>query len=187
LSSNAKESDDDFRFQQLVAYRIRSITSQLGRAAETLLVEHAGITLFEWRILAALFEARGNDETATTLGPKVMLDKMQTGRNVNRLVERGLVKSVPNRNDRRETLLRLTTAGTRTYRVAQDIIPMLERWLLSAIPAQEHEHFHQTLDKLLAHTAQLPSTLDQFREQLRTPKRKQASVVTPARASRTPR
>jgi DNA-binding MarR family transcriptional regulator len=178
LSSNAKESDSDFRFQQLVGYRIRSITSQLGRAAETLLIEHANITLFEWRILAALFEARGTDETATTLGPKVMLDKMQTGRNVSRLVKRGLVKSAPNHDDRRETLLQLTPAGTRAYHVAQDVIPMMEQWLLSAIPVSERERFHQMLDRLVTHTASLPTMLDQLREQL-PPRGRRAKTAKP--------
>jgi DNA-binding MarR family transcriptional regulator len=153
------------RFQTLVGYRLRTVTGHLANAIERLLIERAGVSLFEWRIIAAIWETQcdGTEATASAIGPKVMLDKMQTSRTVNRLIESAFVKSIAHPKDGRASVLRLTKKGERAYRASLDIVSYAETLLFQPLTADERKQFQSTLDKLVEHTSSFAQHIETAR------------------------
>jgi DNA-binding MarR family transcriptional regulator len=144
-----ERSDLDLQPMQVLS-RVTRLGHHLDRARRQAFTEHA-IESWEFDVLAALRRAgapyalspgRLLKETLVTSGT-------MTNR-VDRLAARGLVERLPDPNDRRGVLVRLTDAGRTTVDGALEGLLSRERNLLAPLDAPEQRRLAALLRTLVA-------------------------------------
>ncbi len=100
----------------------------------------------EWRILAVL--ANSQPLTAKQIGDKTNLEKMPASRAIKRMSERSLVVKDENRQDKRSSLLCLTTKGVELYKELEPMVLEREQEVLSTLTSDEKTSMQQILTKL---------------------------------------
>lgn len=106
------------------------------------------LTLTDWRVLALLVSRPGI--SATELSDILAVDKMSITRAVQRLLDRGRIRSAPNHADRRRLALSVAAKGAALYdKLAQDAWEHQER-CLHDLSAAERLALDQLLGKVIA-------------------------------------
>ena len=134
-------------------YRLAVAAETVSRALAVVYNARFDLTRDEWRVLAWLAEDRG--VTATELGARSALDKMQVSRALARMERDGLVERTPDPADRRNLLVRLKAPGRALYKKVVPMAQAREAFLLDALDAGEREVFDRALAKLQARARQL--------------------------------
>lgn len=91
--------------------RLIAVLELLPGALDSQLRRDAGLTHFDYSVLAILSEAPGRTVGMTELSTHTSSTLPRLSNVVKRLVDRGLVERVPSPTDRRATNVRLTDAG----------------------------------------------------------------------------
>src|SRR3984957_3925408 len=101
------------KLEEFLPYRLNVVASLVSQALSRIYVDRYGIGVPEWRILVTLgqFETM----TAKAVGAHSHMHKTKVSRAVSTLERRKLIVRRENRDDRREALLSLTTAGRTIY------------------------------------------------------------------------
>jgi DNA-binding MarR family transcriptional regulator len=134
-------------------YRLAVAAETVSRALAAVYNARFDLTRDEWRVLAWL--AEGREVTATELGARSTLDKMQVSRALARMERDGLVERTPDPEDRRNLLVRLKAPGRALYKKVVPMAQAREAFLLDALDADERETFDRALAKLQARARQL--------------------------------
>ncbi|WP_067435566.1 MarR family winged helix-turn-helix transcriptional regulator [Nocardioides jensenii] len=130
--------------------RIGRLARHLDLARRTAFNEH-GIESWEFDVLAALRRAGGDYELSPGRLIKETLVTSGTMTNrVDRLAARGLVERLPDPNDRRGVLVRLTPEGRSTVDGAFAALLESERELLGDLSARDRKQLADTLRRLMA-------------------------------------
>ena len=109
-----------------------------------------GLNGGDYGILAALRRAGAPYElTPTELTRQQMVTSGGMTAMLDRLERRGLVERIPNPNDRRGSLVRLTTDGRRTVEAAMASHAETEQAIVAALTARERDQLSDLLRKLL--------------------------------------
>ena len=117
--------------------------------------EEFGLTKMEWRVLATI--GYHCEISARDICKFTHLDKMQVSRAINKLIQSELLQQQISLEDRRKTMLSLTTKGNELY---QEIIPLVktqEQRLLEGLTDQECEQLKVLTVKLSAQLEMLGS------------------------------
>jgi DNA-binding MarR family transcriptional regulator len=126
-------------------YKVGILRRALDRYSGPGLVKRSGLTVAEWRVLTHLYEAPA---TALELRMQGHADKAEISRACAGLVAKGYVRADVDPNDRRSTVLAITTRGTKLHDaivpLRQELQDELEAWL----SPREIVEFHRILDKL---------------------------------------
>jgi DNA-binding MarR family transcriptional regulator len=135
-----------YDLRRLLSYRLYILSNTLGKGAVRLYARRYGVSLAEWRLLAALAPAAPSSVNALALA--IRTDKSWVSRTASALVERGLleVKKVP--SDARRLDIQLTSAGRALYARILPAATRRQRRLLSALSANELKSLERILDKL---------------------------------------
>jgi DNA-binding MarR family transcriptional regulator len=137
-----------FALERFVPYRLSVLTNIISRTIGRLYGERFGLSIPEWRVMAAL--GRFAPLSAGEVCQRTAMDKVQVSRAVDRLRRAGLVERAVDAKDRRRSRLRLSAAGRRTH---DAIVPMAlaaEALLLDGLAPAER----RTLDRLLTRLTQ---------------------------------
>lgn len=94
-------------------YRLNVVTQAVSQALARLYSQEFGISIPEWRVIAALGEH--GEMTARDIAAHGRLGKVAVSRAVSDLAGRKLVLRRANREDRRESFLRLSARGQAIY------------------------------------------------------------------------
>lgn len=137
---------EQFDFQHLIFYRLRRLLQLRTEQIESMLARGHALRIFDWRVLGAVHRYPGS--TASFIGPKVLLDKMQTSRSIARLVRLGLVKEAPHQADGRAIALTLTAKGAKAFAVTGVAIAAAEMHALAKLNATELAVLDQLLKKI---------------------------------------
>ncbi len=121
------ETPKDFNPQlaqlsHFLTYRISRLHQKLNTQASKILTEAVGVTLNQWRMIA--FIGGAETVTASELVRYTAMDKGLVSRNVNSLIESGLVTSSEHRKDSRIHNLSLTPKGQNVFDTA---LPKMRR------------------------------------------------------------
>lgn len=134
--------------------RISRLSRHLDLARRQAFTEQ-GIESWEFDVLAALRRAGAPYELSPGRLIKETLVTSGTMTNrVDRLAGRGLVERLPDPNDRRGVLVRLTTDGKKAVDGAFEALVARERDLLTGLPARDRKQL-ATLLRTLAQSAQI--------------------------------
>ena len=143
----------ELQLEAFLPYRLAVSSTRVSRALARRYETRFGVTIPEWRCLAVL--GRADRLTASQLGERATLDKVQTSRAVARLVARGLVHRTQDAADRRAVRLSLEPAGRALYGELAAVALAWERELTDALGLSDR----RALDRVLA---KLDRTLDRL-------------------------
>ncbi|HSX68015.1 MarR family transcriptional regulator [Nocardioides sp.] len=129
--------------------RIGRLARRLDLARRTAFADH-GIESWEFDVLAALRRAGGDYELSPGRLIKETLVTSGTMTNrVDRLAARGFVERLPDPNDRRGVLVRLTPEGREAVDGAFEALLSAEAELLSDLPSKDHKQLAALLRALM--------------------------------------
>jgi DNA-binding MarR family transcriptional regulator len=138
--------------------RIGKINSRMKKAQKATLREH-GLTLEEWGVMSRL--RLGND--ACRSSPGELADELElssgamTSR-LDRLEEAGLVRRLPDPNDRRGVVVQLTVKGRDAWDTAANVQGRREAFFASTLTKPEQKQLNTLLRKLLRGLDELTPT-----------------------------
>lgn len=130
---------------------LAALVSRLARrlrAAEEPVLAQAGLTMWEYVVLAHL--ARAPAESQQALAATMGYDKTRLIALLDALEGRELITRAPEPPDRRAHKVRLTPDGMRAYDGARAAIRALEEELLAPLPQAERRTLRESLARLLA-------------------------------------
>ena len=134
-------------------YQLAVAADTVSRALAVVYADRFALSRDEWRVLAWL--AQEPEITATALGARAGLDKMQVSRALARMERDGLVERSLDADDRRHLRVRLKASGRSLYRRVVPMAQAREAFLLDGLDAAERAALVQALTKLQARAQQL--------------------------------
>lgn len=137
---------DDLPLQQYLTFRLSRVQAKLNAQGARVLMEAAGLTLTQWRVVA-LVGAAGRTRLSD-LARIAALDKGLLSRNVKNLVEQGIVISFADDFDHRVQHLTLSDVGRDIFDRALPITRRRQNHLRAELTSEEIEIFRKVLDKL---------------------------------------
>lgn len=132
----------------LLNYRISRLFASSGAMVIRLCEGRYGITRREWRLIALL--AAHGGMSPSELSERAHLERARTSRHITELAARGLIRRVPDPEDRRRAEVDLTPRGRKLY---DELFPQSIRFngqVLAALTREDLEAFEQALAKLTA-------------------------------------
>lgn len=129
-----------------LTYRLSRLHGKLNAQASRILRNAVGITLNQWRMLAFI---GGSDRiTASELIARTAMDKGLVSRNVNALVNCGLVQRSTPKADQRLQMLSLTPEGRAVFDTAMPVMQTRQANLQKHLSADDIATFRRVLDLL---------------------------------------
>jgi len=144
-----ERSDLDLRPLEVLS-RVSRLSHHLDRARRSAFAEH-GLESWEFDVLAAL--RRAGSPYSLSPGRLIKETLVTSGtmtNRVDRLATRGLVERLPDPDDRRGVLVRLTDEGRTTVDGALEGLLRREQELLGGLDAGEHQRLAGLLRDLVA-------------------------------------
>ena len=138
---------DDF-----ITFRLLCLTNQLSRQSTKLIAAHSNLRLPEWRCLAIL-GAHGPQQVSE-ITARLQSDKGLVSRSLSGLVKKGCVETKCGSDDRRRTIVSLTTKGMSTVKRMMPIMQQRQTKLIDAVTKKERLMLYKVISKL-----QIASTL----------------------------
>jgi len=109
----------------------------------------AAITPIQYAVLAVL--ARRPDLDQITLANQVALDRSTLGDVADRMEKKGLIRRIPNPQDRRQKLLTLTDEGAAALQTTEPAVGRVGQRILAPLSAEEQKLFLTLLGKIVDH------------------------------------
>lgn len=130
--------------------RLAAVLELLPGVLDSQLRRDAGLTHFDYYVLAMLSEAPGRTLRMTELAAQTNATLPRLSHVVKRLEERGLVERLPCPHDRRATNARLTPAGWRTVQeAAPSHVETVRRHVIDALTPEQVRQLAGIADALL--------------------------------------
>ena len=131
-----------------VTYRLAKLQSRLNAQGTAILKEKSGLSLVEWRVIQVIrmFEK----PSLSQIAEHVQMDKGQLSRKVKVMIEKGLLNSRRNDDDKRIQKLWLTE---KAKKINMDLMPVMERrqhHLLADVTPDELDMFYSIITKIEA-------------------------------------
>jgi DNA-binding MarR family transcriptional regulator len=101
-------------------YQAVVLADQISRYTYSVVKSKAGLNLSQWRVLAAVAGKPGR--TAAEVTAITPMDKTIVSRAVSSLIDAGLIKKSPTKDDKRRLSLRTTAAGQTIYEKIAEIL-----------------------------------------------------------------
>jgi DNA-binding MarR family transcriptional regulator len=137
----------DLRVEGIVD-RIMGIQRRLRRMLDETLEEH-DLSWGEYQVLGSLLFAPDNRRSAGELASKVELSSAAMTNRLDRLEEAGLLRRVPDPEDRRSVQIELTKKGRALYERAVDTQAAKESIVAAALDAKQQEQLNNLLRLLM--------------------------------------
>jgi DNA-binding MarR family transcriptional regulator len=137
----------DLRVEGIVD-RVMGIQRRLRRMLDETLEEH-GLSYGEWSVLSTLHWAPDNRRTAGELSAKVELSSAAMTNRLDRLESAGLIRRVPDPNDRRAVQVELTKEGHALYAQAVETQAAKESIVAAALDAKQQDQLNDLLRRLM--------------------------------------
>lgn len=139
--------------ERFLPYRLSVLTNVVSGSIAAMYQRRFGLGIPEWRVIAVLAMRPGLSaaEVAACTG----MDAVAVSRAVGRLLRSGRLRRATASDDRRRSVLRLTTAGRAVYRQIAPLALGYERRLLDGLDAREAAALDSIVDKLTVRAREL--------------------------------
>lgn len=127
-------------------YQLNNLATLVSNDFATLYQQQFGLNIPQWRVLANL--AQFGQSTAKDLCRQANMDKSTVSRALKALLERQLISSEINPQDKRAALLMLNEQGQQLYADIAKQALAWEQQLLSALSRDEYSTLMRCFDKL---------------------------------------
>jgi DNA-binding MarR family transcriptional regulator len=128
--------------------RIQKISKRLHRELDKTLAEY-GLSIGEWQVLMSLHNAEEQRRSPGALASACELSSGAMTNRIDRLEADGLVRRLPDPDDRRGVLVELTEAGRRKLDESTNAQARREASIASALTASEKKQLNALLRKLM--------------------------------------
>jgi len=132
--------------EHFLPYRLSVLANTVSAALAGAYARRFALTIPQWRVIAVL--ARRPGLSAASVAERTAMDKVAVSRAVAGLVRSGRVRRVLAANDRRRSVLSLTTRGHAVYRQIVPLAIAYERRLLGELSPAEQAQFELLLGRL---------------------------------------
>jgi DNA-binding MarR family transcriptional regulator len=132
--------------ERFLPYRLSILANTVSQAIAALYGDRFQLTVTQWRVLAVLGRYPGL--SAVELAERTRMDKVAVSRAVNQLLAAGRLVRTICPQDRRRSVLKLSSAGRVVYEEVAPLALACEARLLSALSASERAALERILDKL---------------------------------------
>jgi DNA-binding MarR family transcriptional regulator len=136
-----------FDLAAFLPYQLSVAANLVSARFAALYAQRFGLTVHEWRIMAAL--GLRQPATASAICGVTAMDKVQVSRAMAGLLRRGLVVGQPDEADARRILMRFSAEGWQTY---GEIVPLAQEFgarLRDSLGTKEAEALSSLLQRLI--------------------------------------
>lgn len=132
--------------RKFLPYRLSVLSNRISQAIADRYEEKFSLSLPEWRMIAVLGEE--SDLSAAEVSQRTAMDKVAVSRAVKNLLATGRLERHFSNDDRRRSVLSLSTKGREVYQKVLPLALSYETTLLSGLSAKEQEFLDNILNKL---------------------------------------
>jgi DNA-binding MarR family transcriptional regulator len=135
-----------WELDRFLPYRLSVLSNRVSQTIAGAYARRFGLGITEWRVIAVLGRYPGL--SANGVAARTAMDKVAVSRTVARLLERGLLQRDTHDDDRRRSVLELSSDG---YSIYDEVVPMAleyERRLLAPLTVEERVELDRLLRKL---------------------------------------
>ena len=132
--------------ERFLPYRLSILSNTISQAIADDSHRRHDLTVTEWRVMAGL--ARFDGLSAREVAERTAMDKVAVSRALARLVAAGRVARAIHDDDRRRSVLSLTTAGWKLHDAIAPMARAREREVLAKLDGEERRWLERILDKL---------------------------------------
>jgi len=146
-ANSAPRAHSPLKLEDFLPYRLSILSNTVSQAIADDYQQRHDLGVTEWRVMAVL--ARFPGLSAREVAERTAMDKVAVSRALARLVEAGRVDRSVHAQDKRRSVLRLSSAG---WRIHDDVAPLArarERELLARLDTDERAWLQRILGKLL--------------------------------------
>jgi DNA-binding MarR family transcriptional regulator len=145
---NASDFDNPqpLKLENFLPYRLSVLSNMVSRGISDVYFSRFGLSIREWRIIAVLGQFPGL--SAAELANKTAMDKVAVSRAVARLISSGRLEKSVAKNDKRRSVLILTSDGKRLFAKISPLARNYEERLLDCLGADDQEKLSAILDNL---------------------------------------
>ena len=131
-----------------VTYRLAKLQSKLNAQGTAILKKKSGLSLVEWRVIQVI--RMFDKPSLSQIADHVQMDKGQLSRKIKVMIEKGLLISCRDDDDKRIQKLELTETA---LRINKELIPVMEQrqhQLLADVTPEELALFYRIINKIEA-------------------------------------
>lgn len=132
--------------EHFLPYRLSVLSNRISRAIAAGYRERFGLSVTEWRVMAVLGRAAGL--SASEVAQRTAMDKVAVSRAVATLLERDLLERRMADDDRRRSVLALSSRGRSVYGEVAPMALAFEARLLDGVSQAERDGLFALLDRL---------------------------------------
>jgi DNA-binding MarR family transcriptional regulator len=147
IATLAREVEIDLDVEGIVD-RIGGINRRMKRGMEATLAEH-GLSHPDWGVLSSLRLVAGHRSSPGELASNLELSSGAMTSRLDRLEKEGLVRRLPDPDDRRGVVVELTEAGREAWDKAASVQGRKEAFFAAALTKEEQRQLNDLLRKLM--------------------------------------
>ena len=141
-----KKNFKPLKLEDFLPYRLSLLSNTVSSSIAATYQDKFGISMPEWRIMAVLAEYP--EISADQVCQRTQIEKSVVSRAVARLLNRHLLSRQFDENDKRRSILSLSTTGLAVYSEVMPVAEAFERRLLESFTALEKKSLDSLLLKL---------------------------------------
>lgn len=145
--ATGRSNTDQLHLDQFIPYRLSVLTNTISMHIAHAYERQFGLSVPEWRIIAVL--ARYPDLSAVEVAERTAMDKVAVSRAVQSLIAARRLKRSYDKNDRRRSVLRLSSAGESVYTQVAPLALRYEDDLLAVLNSEERRALDLLLSRLM--------------------------------------
>ena len=135
--------------EQFLPFRVSVLSNRISSNIAKIYGDRYNMSIPEWRVLTLLALYPGS--SASEVSERSAMDKVAVSRAVARLLERDFILREIHGDDRRRSMLALSTSGREVYETVSPLVNEMEARLMSVLTPQERELLEQLIDRLALH------------------------------------
>jgi len=148
-----KNKDNILTLENFFPYQLSVSSNKISSFFTEIYQDKFALSITQWRIMAVLGEFP--DISADDVSNKTQIEKSILSRAISKLLQRKFIQRTFSTEDKRRSILSLTTTGHEVY---DEIVPLsyqYEKKLLTCFTKEEKQQFHLLLERLYQHTEAL--------------------------------
>ncbi len=143
------EIDNPLNLESFLPYRLSVTSNKISGIIADTYKDKFAISITEWRIMAVLGSNPGS--SADEVSAKTQIEKSILSRAISKLLQRNLIEREFDEDDRRRSILTLSSTGISVYNEVVPISYDYEKRFLACFSDEEQRQFRQLLDRLYQH------------------------------------
>ncbi len=143
------EIDNPLNLDSFLPYRLSVTSNKISGIIADTYKDKFAISITEWRIMAVLGSNPGS--SADEVSAKTQIEKSILSRAISKLLQRNLIEREFDEEDRRRSILTLSSTGISVYNEVVPISYDYEKRFMACFSDEEQRLFRQLLDRLDQH------------------------------------